>query len=137
MGQSDWFSGFFLFAQERCVAGVSILQFLPTDDAFVDNFGPNQNFGSEADLYIGNRSMGETCRSYLKFDINPIPEGATIVNAQLVLNANGESDCYISAHNVIDTFWSEDLIIWDNAPGFEPVPTFDVYYMTGSAWSFA
>lgn len=134
-------SGVPLFVQGRCMAEVSILQFFPTDDAFVDNSVSNQNFGNETDLYIGDRPEGGMCRSYLKFNINAIPEGATIVDSQLVLEINGSGgeseDCYISAHNVTDSSWSEDSIKWNNAPEFDPIPTFDVYFLCGSAYSFA
>ena len=121
-------SGGFLFVQERCIAGQSVLKFLPTDDACVDIAEPDRNFGQDSELYIGDRPEGGVSRSYLKFDINPIPEGATIIDAELVLTISGESNCNISAHNVSDCSWGESSITWNNAPEFEPESTVDGFF---------
>ena len=114
-----------------------VCQISPTDDTFVDNANPNQQFGDEFEIYIGNLSGGQVRRAYLKFDISSIPEGATIVDAELVLTVSGESDCNISAHNVFDCSWNEDSITWDTAPIFDPHATVDVFFFGGSAYSFA
>jgi len=139
-----WMALGVLLVASACSMGGQSLQILPTDDAFVDNVMDSDSFGSDTDLYIGNSPTGGLRRSYLKFDLSEIPAGSTITNAELVLTISSDggsaSDCNIAVHNVPDSSWSEGgttPLVWNNAPGYDPCTTANVYFLCGSAYSFA
>jgi len=88
----------------------------PTDDSWVEAEFPNGNHGSETSLRV--KSDARTRRSYLKFDLNAIPDGKSITSVKLYLYCT-YSDYHpsveIYVHETGDN-WNEASITWNNAP---------------------
>ncbi|MHC6180719.1 exosporium glycoprotein BclB-related protein [Clostridium sp. JNZ X4-2] len=105
----------------------------PTDDVYISEFLPNQNFASSPVLYVGEFSQYNGCpddyRSLLKFDIaSSIPSGGTVTNAILYLyvNRKDQSDCQhpyqqITVYNNLSDF-NENTVTWSNAPNIAITP---------------
>ncbi len=53
-----------------------------TDDTFSDNLFPNQPKGAASVILIGNVS-GRNLTGFVRFDLSPLPAGATITQAFL------------------------------------------------------
>ncbi len=87
-----------------------------TQDSWVEAEFPNDNHGSDTNLRI--KSDSRTRRSYLKFDLNSIPDGKTITSVKLYLyctyaDLNPSVEIYV--HETGDN-WDEASITWNNAP---------------------
>lgn len=96
----------------------------PTDDAFVYQGSPDDNYGSSQDLSIGGKTVeGEAHRSFVKFDLSTIPPGSVINYASLrvfMYEAPSESrtlECHRAAAD-----WDEGTITWNNQPS-ATIPT--------------
>jgi hypothetical protein len=97
-------------------------QLLPTDDAHVIQAYPYSNYGYRTYLYVG-RYYGGAERSFLKFDISEIPEGATIVEARYwdycwSVSYGGAN---VQVQAVEDDAWYEYNITWNYQPTLGPV----------------
>jgi parallel beta-helix repeat protein len=96
-------------------------QLLPTDDAYVWQAYPDYNYGYMTYLYVG-RYYSSAERSFLKFDISEIPEGATIVNARYWDYCwkvySGGANVQVQA--VENDNWTEGTITWNNQPTLQP-----------------
>lgn len=100
-------------------------------DSYVHDQNAETNFGTSTNLYVGDENHNDpiaTTRTYLKFDLSSIPEGATINSATLYLFAWGtgpDPDIVVEAHYLEDdTSWQPNTITWNNAPqDFVPAPS--------------
>jgi regulation of enolase protein 1 (concanavalin A-like superfamily) len=102
----------------------TIIQLKPAADAYVvDGRAADTNFGATATLAVHNAgTSGELSReSYLKFNLNSIPEDAVIESAKLyILGAITDSDgteANIKAYGIDDDSWKESGITWNKKPG--------------------
>jgi len=100
----------------------STIYLSPTDDAYVRSSNPNNKYGSAKELWVQNFD-GNLVRSWVKFDLSPIPSGSTINGAELTLYLSGS---YMAAgqeynlhHSNNDASWSEGGITWNNQPSFD------------------
>lgn len=92
----------------------------PTEDAFIQEWDPDQNYGSSQDLYSGLYSANDNRRNYtyLKFNVGTIARGSVINSASLRLEiktARGLSSAPLAVHKSARN-WSEGTIKWSNAP---------------------
>jgi hypothetical protein len=91
-------------------------------DTFLYSGSRNQNFGSAAQLFVGNYTNGTWTRSILQFPALPLPANATIVSARLELYysfvING-TPMDISVHRVTNT-WTEFGSTWNSRDGITP-----------------
>ena len=106
-----------LLATANGPAAVSYAQITvrATDDAYVSQSAPDHTFDTRS-LSANSISGAETV-SYLKFTMPPLPEAATDVVTQLVLNRDRHrlaGPVEVSA--VTDTRWSERSLTMNNAP---------------------
>ena len=91
-------------------------------DAMVNQLSPNPdtNYGSETYLKTGG-DPGETLRTYIQFNLNPLPSTAVITSAGLSL---WYYDIFPSAEErqlvayKVTSSWNESLITWNNQPNF-------------------
>lgn len=86
------------------------------DDAYVDEFASDSNFGSVASLQVASRNRRNR-RSYVRFDIAGcgIPSSSTVVSArfELVVATAPASARVYGVHTVNSTFsWTESTITW-------------------------
>lgn len=110
------------------------LVYIATEDTYTSKIQSNLNFGSEEELLIKGSSDGNFNRnSYLKFDFS----GSDASNEQIVLRfikSGGEELETIKTHSTEAT-WSQNTMIWDNAPeftqeiDFQQVRKLDTLYM--------
>jgi len=126
-----------IFNYASCFAGVPPIY--PSDDAGVNSYYPNRNYGDNNEIKIGTEIENVTWnqmdwRSYLKFDLSEdIPGGSRIDSAHLSLytvlggenGANrdveywelyGDENVPIVAKKVESDGWSESTVTWNNAP---------------------
>lgn len=86
------------------------------EDSWVEAEFPNDNHGSETSSCV--KSDARTRRSYLKFDLNSIPNGKSVTSVKLYLYCTYK-DQYpsvgIYVHETSDN-WDEASITWHNAP---------------------
>ncbi|MDW8033587.1 MAG: DNRLRE domain-containing protein [Nitrososphaerota archaeon] len=94
--------------------------FYPSDDAYVSSANPNDNYGGSE--YIGIKvetmpPMTDIWRSYIKFNLESLPPGSSIVSATLWLyvykppSKLSHLDCWRVSQD-----WSETTIIWNKQP---------------------
>jgi hypothetical protein len=100
----------------------AIYTLTPTDDAYVYNGGADVCFGNLSYLHVCWRmSYNQIQRSFLKFDLNSIAAGETIVGATLHVYAYGFHTFgpLDTALNYVGTdSWSEGTLTWNNQPGY-------------------
>ncbi|MGD8238697.1 MAG: DNRLRE domain-containing protein, partial [Armatimonadota bacterium] len=90
------------------------------DEAVVSSF-PDFNLHASTTsggLAVGTDSLNRPARSYLKFGLSAIPDGATVTQATLHVYLNFETwaaDRDIGAYSAGDG-WSETTITWNTAP---------------------
>lgn len=89
-------------------------------DAGVEKANEGTNYGNLHFFAVGNSSAPNTARAYLKFDLNELPSGAYIYEAQLKLymfDYWGSGSTYIWVHQVTES-WQENQITWINQPNY-------------------
>ncbi|MEA2089133.1 MAG: PKD domain-containing protein, partial [Thermoproteota archaeon] len=87
-----------------------------SEDSWVEAEFPDGNHGSDTSLRV--KSDARTRRSYLKFDLNSIPDGKSITSVKLYLYCtykDHHSSVEIYVHETSDN-WDEASITWHNAP---------------------
>jgi hypothetical protein len=124
-----------LFAMVLFIGGTAIgtnadvIQISPTDDSYVESSLPTTNFGSLGSMYVGDAQPGSPnsiARSYLKFDLSPLPAGATVDTATLYIynTVIFYPAVNVGAHFLPVDVWTEGGITWNNAPaGYSASPT--------------
>jgi hypothetical protein len=85
----------------------SIYSYLPTDDAYVVSWEPNQNFGSSTRLIVETNEI-----SYLRFEVM---ERDDVMSARLQIYCADTGDTAAVWH-VTDTEWNEETLVWNNRP---------------------
>lgn len=86
-------------------------------DAYVMDIFPEDNFGDITFLSVGVYTV-PFARSYLQFDLSPIPPEAVILDANLGLyydSSYGLTSLPIGLYEVTES-WAEDTITWDSQP---------------------
>jgi Phage Tail Collar Domain/Collagen triple helix repeat (20 copies)/TGF-beta propeptide len=108
-----------------------------TDDTYTDNQFPGQILGNLPVLLIGN-FMGHNQTGFVRFDLTPLPAGATITQAFLRLYVNNVGSGQSSSQNsappagatsTISIFelksaWTEGTLTTTNIPPSAPTPMF-------------
>jgi hypothetical protein len=86
-------------------------------DVYVMDIFPSDNFGDSTFLSIGVFTV-PFARSYLQFDLSPIPPEAVILDANMGLYYDSSYDLSslpIGLYEVTES-WEEDTITWDSQP---------------------
>ncbi|MHC4755267.1 MAG: CBM96 family carbohydrate-binding protein, partial [Planctomycetota bacterium] len=87
--------------------------FNATEDAYVYEAKPNNNYGSETDLRVRATGSSKQTDSYLKFVVSGV---GTVTDATLkVYSDNVNMTVY--AYQSATTTWAEGTIDWSSAPG--------------------
>ncbi|MHC4738140.1 MAG: CBM96 family carbohydrate-binding protein [Planctomycetota bacterium] len=102
-----------------------------TDDAFVKQEEPSNNFGTHAALRMRGPDSNREIISYLKFDVF---EPNSIISATLRLRAEDKDLEDATVHEVSDTSWSEDTLIWTNKPSIGAALD-SVYNISSGTWA--
>lgn len=84
----------------------------PTDDAYVKEAKPTNNYGSEEFLRQRDPSSDNETISYLKFNVSV---SGTITSAKLKIKA-AEAITDSTVYEVADTSWSESTVIYNTKP---------------------
>lgn len=96
-------------------AGQLTTYLYPTDDAYVKENKPDNNYGDETSLKVW-RSGNNRERVYIQFNLSSLPSGITISSATLELyRYDGGSSTTIGTY-MVSTSWDEATITWNNAP---------------------
>jgi hypothetical protein len=110
-----------------------------TDDTYTDDQNPFQPMGVQPSVQIGNAG-GHNQAGFVRFDLSPLPAGATVTQAFLrvfvnqVVNTSGPS-------GTIDIFevngaWTEGTLTANNAPPMFPTPMFTFSVAPSNAKGF-
>ena len=86
-------------------------------DAYVMDIFPEDNFGDVTFLSVGVYTV-PFARSYLQFDLSPVPPEAVILDANLGLHYDssyGLTSLPIGLYEVTES-WEEGTITWNNQP---------------------
>ncbi|MEN6391185.1 MAG: DNRLRE domain-containing protein [Syntrophomonas sp.] len=99
---------------------------LPTQDVYIAQWFPDQNFGTIIALFCGQFTQpGDSYRSLLKFDLSGLPPASTINSAHLNLymyrNETSSAGEYIAVDRLLND-WGQDTVTWNNQPPFSPTP---------------
>ena len=94
----------------------------------------NTGWGTLYYLETGYGYGGYEKRMHLKFDLNQIPPGKIVTNAEVWIYCDGIGfPEYHDLHRVLDDSWSELTITWNNQPPFDPIPSSTVL-VSGPGW---
>jgi hypothetical protein len=101
-------------------AALNTIVIYPSADAYVDNLYPDNNFGSATSLQVASQE-GKNRRSFLRFSLENIPTGATILTAELWLYCSSHSQTVrevtdVRCFSVSDDGWMEGGITWNSQP---------------------
>ncbi|MEA3329745.1 MAG: DNRLRE domain-containing protein [Nanoarchaeota archaeon] len=100
------------------------MKIYPSDDAFVRDRSPNQNFGVgswEEDLRVGYNTNFGTDRSYVKFDISSL-NGKTINSIIFSIDPAGyQGNPTLNLNYVSNNNWNEETITWNNCPQYTTI----------------
>jgi hypothetical protein len=90
-----------------------------TADSYVNELAPTTNYGSSVDLFVGRTITPQgagRCRILVRFNIDDLPEGATVTLAELNMYSDGEPGSLVVLAKRIVNIWSESLVTWNNQP---------------------
>jgi PKD repeat protein len=88
--------------------------FAPVADAHVKSTSPSSNYGTLTSLRLRNGgTTSDTYRSYLKFDVSGLSDGATSAKLRLFVTDNSPDGGSIFK---VGSTWTERGITWANAP---------------------
>lgn len=110
-------------APEEPAASQTRQCFYPTADSYVHDDNPTENYGGEERLHVA--SLGDfevdVRRTYLQFDLGVIPDGATVLGAELDLYLDDVPDSTGSEATLqaVDGNWTEFGLTWNNQPTLE------------------
>jgi len=108
---------------EEIVTDNTTIVIFPEADAYIDGDYPDDNIGD--DLVIGVTATTDVLtRGYLRFDLSSVPNGATIIYAELKLyvEEQGAEPCEnLQALRIADDTWEELTITWNNQPALGDV----------------
>lgn len=89
-----------------------------SEDATIDSDDADLNFGSEEILQM-DYNEPDIHRSLLRFEVEGVPDGHSVVDAQLLVfmeeSSNGGGEV-----SVVDGDWDESSVTWNNAPTLGP-----------------
>lgn len=94
----------------------------PTEDSWIYEGQPDQNFGSQNKLEVGlftpnNGATQYRKRALIKFDLSQIPAGSNIGGAELSFTMGAVSGTPPSnVYRVARVNWSESSVKWNNRP---------------------
>jgi hypothetical protein len=103
-----------------------ILDLLPVQDAYITSNRPDQNYGQASDLWVGydlDRTGGGAQRTYIQWNIEDVPDYATINSAELWYNVfsvkpGGDASMTVNAYHLL-SLWNGDSLTWTNAAGVD------------------
>ena len=87
------------------------LSFIPQADAWVTDYHPNSNYGSEDQLRVGGSPVKVI---YLRFNVTGV-YGA-VESARLKFRVTNQSPHSGNLYALTDNNWDEDTITYDNRP---------------------
>lgn len=94
-------------------------------DSSVYKWKPFDNYGDNSSLNIGGNTVGTLYRTFIQFNISPIPPTAIITDAKLGLYYDWAyettTEGQIALYGVQQA-WDEDDIAWDGQPSTRPSP---------------
>ena len=85
-----------------------------TADTFIASFDPQVNY-NQATLLTLNEQLGDKSRALLKFDMQPIPLGTTILNAELKLHVTYRSGIVVGRSVIVNRLireWAPESTTW-------------------------
>ncbi|MBN1249152.1 MAG: DNRLRE domain-containing protein, partial [Anaerolineae bacterium] len=92
--------------------------FIATADSYTSNQDPDTNYGNDNRLRVA--SVGDVTviryEIYLDFALDAIPDGATVLSADLRLTALASPGGTVTYARAVASNWSESTITWNNDP---------------------
>jgi hypothetical protein len=97
----------------QSVRGANTITITASDDAYVKDTKPNNNYGSSG--YVGADAHPSVKRFLLRFPLDQVPAGATITSAKLRLFVTNSSQVAGSVYATGGN-WNENSVTWSNSP---------------------
>lgn len=120
-------------------AAIHTVTISPSDDAYVDNNLPDDNFGLKDSLQVASW-QDDNKISFLKFSLESLSRGITIMKAELWLYCSGfepteenvpDVRCFPVVNDDWDNSWDESTITWNNVPWDNIGAALDSLYVDG------
>ncbi|MDO8688675.1 MAG: DNRLRE domain-containing protein, partial [Dehalococcoidia bacterium] len=99
----------------------------PTGDSYVDQNGPNQNFGTGSTLDVqsnNTKTPNSNRRTFVAFGLSSIPSGTPVQSAKLRLfmtQSPASSRTYNASR--VTAVWAQSTMTWNNQPPVAPSAT--------------
>jgi len=93
---------------------------LPTDDAWIRETIPSENYGHATHLNFRSFQNGYNWQNLIKFDLSQIPSNVEIVYAKMYIyyfdwGDNNPSGDMMRLYRALES-WNEDTVTWNNQP---------------------
>lgn len=90
---------------------------LDVEDSFISSQYPSTNYSSSQYLVTGKHQTFATARSFLKFKLPVLPEGAVITSAKLSLYQYYNTTNQVTVDiRPVNSSWSASTLTWNNKP---------------------
>ena len=90
-------------------------------DSYIDSYVPNNNFGSNVDLYVGPTEVSGNPmirRAVIKYDFSSLPNATVITAAQMLCYVrSGSAARTLWAYRLTRTNWTELGVTWNKYDG--------------------
>jgi len=119
----DFWSEILFYELEAYEVPIYEMDFMPTDDAWVEKSNPNVNHGSDSiNCVDGTSGLNRQNETYWKFDISAIPDNMTICETLFNYwtqesNFTYMNDYWIGYYGTFDN-WNETTLTWNNKPPY-------------------
>ncbi len=100
---------------------VLIVDLAADADGYVDLGIPDSNFGNKATTKVGAEASAIS-RSFHRFDLSALPEGAEIESATLLMNTStalADTPFDVEVYSVMEK-WEQSTLTWNNQPSAVP-----------------
>ncbi|MBN1356934.1 DNRLRE domain-containing protein [bacterium] len=96
--------------------GAEMVWLYPVADTYISEPEPEMNYGGESLINVVDTGAGSRKWALIRFDLDPIPQEAYILNAQLYLYNQGYSGYEILQIWTAGGEWDETIVTWNNVP---------------------
>jgi PKD domain/FG-GAP repeat len=105
----------FALGTDQGMAAPVTVTLTPVADSYILSSAPTVNYGSAPIIYVGRQSSTSAGRALFRFDLNAIPQGATVQNAGFLvyLMASSATPATLPVEvRRIDAAWQEGTVAW-------------------------
>ena len=106
-------------------------------DGYVDSSIPGANFGNHPITKVGNEASA-VFRSFQRFDLSPLPNGAVVQSAALLMTTStalADSPFDVRVHLLTEE-WEQSKVTWDDQPSSDPTDIVTTVDLAGTKFTW-